>query len=111
MEYYPNNASQNYGDAVEGAKTAAFRRCAKEFGVGLQAWKKDFCEGWWKRRAEVGSRIGRVNNPKSTPEKAATSKPKPSEPRFPSDAFRSKMIADLKVSPGEANREIVTEYF
>lgn len=50
MEYYPKNASQNYGDAVEGAKTAAFRRCAKEFGVGLQAWKKEFCDGWWQRR-------------------------------------------------------------
>ena len=44
-------------------------------------------------------------------EKVAPSKPKPSEPRFPTDAFRSKMIADLKASPGEANREIVTEYF
>ena len=50
MEYYPSNAAQNYGDAVEGAKTAAFRRCAKEFGIGLQAWKKDWCEGWWERK-------------------------------------------------------------
>ena len=50
MVYYPNNASQNYGDAAEGAVTAAFRRCAKNFGVGLQAWKKDFCEAWWERR-------------------------------------------------------------
>ena len=50
MEYYPKNESQNYGDAVEGAKTAAFRRCAKELGVGLQAWKKDWCDGWWARR-------------------------------------------------------------
>jgi hypothetical protein len=55
MEYYPHNAAQNYGDAVEGAKTAAFRRCAKEFGIGLQAWKKDWCEGWWQR-----NRTGRV---------------------------------------------------
>ena len=50
MEYYPHNAAQNYGDAVEGAKSAAFRRCCKEFGVGLQAWKKGWCEGWWQRR-------------------------------------------------------------
>ncbi len=50
MVYYPNNAAQNYGDAAEGAVTAAFRRCAKNFGVGLQAWKKDFGEGWWARR-------------------------------------------------------------
>lgn len=50
MEYYPNNAGQNYGDAVEGAKTAALRRCCKELGIGLQAWKKEWCEQWWARR-------------------------------------------------------------
>lgn len=50
MEYYKNNQGQNYGDAVEGAKTAALRRCCKEFGIGLQAWKKDFGTGWWNRK-------------------------------------------------------------
>ena len=50
MVYYPNNTAQNYGDAAEGAVTAAFRRCAKNFGVGLQAWKKDYGDGWWARR-------------------------------------------------------------
>lgn len=50
MEYYPDNAAQNYGDAVEGAKTAALRRCCKEFGIGLQAWKKEWTEGWWQRK-------------------------------------------------------------
>jgi hypothetical protein len=50
MAYYTNNASQNYGDAFEGAKTAAFRRCAKEFGIGLQAWRKEWCKGWWARK-------------------------------------------------------------
>lgn len=49
MVYYPKNNSTNFGDAVEGAKSAAFRRCAKELGVGLQAWKKDFGEGWFAR--------------------------------------------------------------
>lgn len=50
MEYYPHNAGTNYGDCVEGAKSGCLRRCAKELGIGLQAWKKDWCEGWWKRR-------------------------------------------------------------
>lgn len=50
MSYFPNNATQNYGDAVEGSETAAFRRCAKKIGVGLQAWKKDFGEGWKQRQ-------------------------------------------------------------
>jgi hypothetical protein len=49
MEYYPNNAKTTYADAIEGSKTAAFRRLAKDFGVGLQAWKKGFVELWWKR--------------------------------------------------------------
>ena len=53
MDYYPKNLSTNYGDAYEGAKTAAFRRCAKEFGIGLQAWRKNWCEGWWARRGNA----------------------------------------------------------
>lgn len=44
--YYKSNASGNYGDAYESAKTAAFRRCTKDFGIGLQAYSKDFCEEW-----------------------------------------------------------------
>lgn len=64
MEYYPHNAAQNYGDAVEGAKTAALRRCCKEFGIGLQAWKKDWCEGWWERRRAA-------SRPQSKPQGAA----------------------------------------
>lgn len=55
MDYYPGNAAQNYGDAFEGAKTAAFRRCAKEFGVGVQAWDKHWCDSWWSRK-RTGSR-------------------------------------------------------
>lgn len=50
MDYYPTNASVNLGDAVEGAKSAVLRRCAKEFGIGLQAWSKTWCEGWWARQ-------------------------------------------------------------
>lgn len=50
MAFWPKNKSTNYGDAVEGATTQAFRRCAKHFGVGLQAWDKDWCNGWWERR-------------------------------------------------------------
>ncbi len=56
MDYYPSNAATNLGDAVKGAKTQVLRRCAADgLGVGLQAWKKGWCEGWWRR------------NPKGTP--------------------------------------------
>ena len=54
MSYFPDNATMNYGDAAEGAQTQAFRRCAKNFGVGIQAWKKDFCEEWKHRNPKVG---------------------------------------------------------
>lgn len=77
MEYYPKNASQNYGDAVEGAKTAALRRCCKEFGIGLQAWKKDWCEGWWQRKRSGAKPLPTVTNP------ALTRKPEPQQAAEP----------------------------
>ena len=90
MEYYPKNAAQNYGDAVEGAKTAAFRRCAKEFGVGLQAWKKDWCQGWFDRK------LGK---------KPAAAPTKPAEPAVippPSAKTREWFIAEvIKTVPAE----------
>lgn len=46
--YFKNNAKGNYGDAFESAKTACLRRCCKDFGIGLQAYSKDWCEAWKK---------------------------------------------------------------
>ena len=76
MSYFPHNDSQNYGDAVEGAKTAAFRRCAKELGVGLQAWKKGWCEGWWER--ENAKRRG--GRPAQNAPGASGGSPHPAQP-------------------------------
>lgn len=87
MEYYPNNASQNYGDAVEGAKTAALRRCCKELGVGLQAWKKEWCEGWWARRH------ARAKKPTAAP--APTPQPTP-DPAKPATKTRAEATPDQK---------------
>jgi hypothetical protein len=100
MVYYPNNASQNYGDAAEGAVTAAFRRCAKQFGVGLQAWKKDFGEGWWARKrgqtrqtAPPTSPAARQSVPASEPHKEAPPAPEavqspPVQPKLSAKAKR-----------------------
>lgn len=86
MVYYPKNNSQDYSDAVEGAKTAALRRCCKEIGVGLQAWKKDWCEGWWQR---TRGKKDPKHNPAATPMRqaqqakaAATSAPAKSAPVY-----------------------------
>jgi hypothetical protein len=78
MEYYHKNEGQNYGDAVEGAKTAAFRRCAKEFGVGLQTWKKDWCDGWWARKNARSKKTNRVEDPgPTTPVEVPRDEPEP----------------------------------
>lgn len=105
MVYYPKNQSTNYGDAVEGAESAAFRRCAKKFGVGLQAWKKDWCQGWWDRKMAPGKRV----HP-ATPAEPKQQAPKP-ELKMPTEATRKWMIKELKAGPGEANTDIVHEYF
>lgn len=75
MEYYPSNASQNYADAVEGATTAALRRCCKNFCIGLQAWKKDWCEGWWSRK-RAGHKTYQMPSSNPTP----TPQPEPAKP-------------------------------
>ncbi len=72
MTYFPDNATTNFGDAIEGAKTAALRRCAKEFGVGLQAWNRDWVDGWKKRQ-----RTGQ-----SLPPVEATPPKQPAQPKL-----------------------------
>ena len=76
MVYYPHNAKTNYGDAVEGAKSACLRRCAKELGIGLQAWKKEFCEGWMQRNGS-GKAVPRqqAQPARPTPPPATPSRP------------------------------------
>jgi hypothetical protein len=113
MSYFKHNDSQNYGDAVEGAKTAALRRCCKELGVGLQAWSKDWCNGWWERK-----RGGRVTTPAAQPPAASpapTPCPAPSpepapEPSCATAKTREWMLKEINASDPAA-REIATEYF
>lgn len=112
MTYYPHNDSQNYGDAVEGAKSAALRRCCKELGIGLQAWRKDFCEGWWARK-----RGGRdFSKPSTTaPQQQAASAPAPKPEvkadKFPTEATREWMLKGLNALPGMPMRDLVNEFF
>jgi hypothetical protein len=47
--YYKSNAGGSYGDGYESAKTSAFRRCTKDFGMGLQAYSKDWCNRWLEK--------------------------------------------------------------
>lgn len=45
------------------------------------------------------------------PQPSAEPKPAVTSTRFPTDAYRTKMISDLKAALGDDNRAIVTEYF
>lgn len=103
MVYYKNNDSQNYGDAVEGAKTAAFRRCAKELGVGLQAWKKDWCEGWWTRKKQP-----RKPAPEPPP---PTPPPAEDAPKAPTEKTRMHWLNQLKAAPGQENETLYHDFF
>lgn len=108
--YYPKNQQMNYGDAVEGAKTQALRRCCKELGVGLQAWSKDWCMGWWARKNSGKRTLPRPPTPPHNPP-ASPPPPAPLTPLFPTEAYRARMIESLKASPGQPNRDVVTEFF
>ena len=66
MVYYPHNQATNYGDAYEGAKSAALRRAAKDLGVGLQAWDKAWCDAWTARHP-LGERKQYNVAPKTAP--------------------------------------------
>jgi hypothetical protein len=125
MVYYKNNQTQNYGDAVEGAKTAALRRCAKEVGIGLQAWKKSWCDGWLARNRGGGQRPpqnapGRSGGSQSSaPRPAAAPAPQPAPrpaattaqvatPQPPQEADRDQRFRFL--SSLSSQRDLVTEY-
>lgn len=99
MDYYPHNESQDYGDACEGAKTAALRRCCKELGIGLQAWRKEWCQGWWDRRKA----------PKATAAPAATQPPKPLAKA--DEATRMRALNFLQAAPGQPLRNLVQQFF
>lgn len=117
MTYYPDNHTQNYGDAVEGAETAALRRCCKRLGIGLQAWRKDWCAGWWARKQ--GKTTARAKTPPvdttqgvKVPEKgnSAPNSGTPDENTAKWAKLRMKLLNKLEAAPGQRNRVLLTDY-
>lgn len=105
MDYYPGNAAQNYGDAFEGAKTAAFRRCAKEFGVGVQAWDKHWCEAWWQRKRGGHAQQKPNESARETPKQAVSPRTPAPTPKALTPAERKeKLLASLKGMEAEATK-------
>lgn len=103
MVYYPNNASQDYSDAAEGSESAAFRRCAKKLGVGLQAWKKDFCAGWMERHRNATKPQLRQQAPQPTPTPRAEVLPKDPE------GWKARFLH--RVAKGSADGRIMAWYW
>ncbi len=50
QDYFENNAQQTYGDVLESTKASAIRRIAKDLGVGLELWDKDFVDGLLRQK-------------------------------------------------------------
>lgn len=106
--YYPHNQNDSYSDTLEKAKSNAFRRCCKEFGVGLQVWMKGYCEGWKARKRTGESKPPpRATQAVKTPV-MASSEPKKATvvdvlPRAPSASLRQWMITHLRKSFSDAD--------
>lgn len=125
MTYYPDNHTQNYGDAVEGAETAALRRCCKRLGIGLQAWRKDWCLGWWQRKNKRPLPTGQQPPGRAEPPKPPQGSPPPvkvdpsgsqSPPKPPlaplaTPKHRLKALNNLQAAPGQPNVGLMESYF
>lgn len=115
MTYYPKNASQNYGDAVEGAKSAALRRCAKELGIGLQVWHKDFCEGWMRRKLEA-EEAGREAKRQEYAKQYGTERPAATRSNAPQSSVEASQAPepppiDIPATPPPPTRQMTFQHY
>ena len=53
QQYYANNPTMTYGDALEGAKSNALMRLCKGIGISLELWKPSFIRNWKGKYAET----------------------------------------------------------
>jgi len=112
MDYYPDNHTQDYGDAAEGAETAALRRCCKHIGIGLQAWRKDWTLGWWERHnAKKRTRTQRTHQPTQRDPAPPPPQPKPhNNSTQATEKQRSDLIKLWLAGPGQEQRGILLDY-
>ena len=52
QQYYANNPTMTYGDALEGAKSNALMRLCKGIGISLELWKPSFIRAWKEKYSE-----------------------------------------------------------
>lgn len=46
QDYFENNKSQSYGDAIEATQASGLRRCLKRLGIGLELWDKAYTDAY-----------------------------------------------------------------
>ncbi len=81
--FYKDNPKQNYSDAAEAAQSEAVRRIAnKKLGIGIQVYKKAWCEAWKERQ----------NKPKSP----AFTQPAPAAPVIPTKTHFTAKVESIE---------------
>lgn len=69
MDYQPgDNARMDYGDAIEGARSQAIKRCGKFLGIGAKCWDNRLMDQWMAKYAvEVWCTHQRERKPNGDP--------------------------------------------
>jgi len=52
QEYYPNNPTMTWADALEGAKSNALMRLCKSIGISKELWRPSYIKAWKEKYAE-----------------------------------------------------------
>ena len=64
QQYYANNPTMTYGDALEGAKSNALMRLCKGIGISLELWRPSFVRKWKEKYAESFPAVWADGKPK-----------------------------------------------
>jgi hypothetical protein len=64
QQYYANNPTMTYGDALEGSKSNALMRLCKGIGISLELWKPSFIRNWKQKYSESFPAIWPDGKPK-----------------------------------------------
>lgn len=120
QQYYKDNYTMSWGDALEGCKSNGLMRLCKGIGIGLELWKPTFIRAWKKKYAEQyyddrkAKYLWRKIDPeakKEPPKKAAPPPPKPAPEKKKAPPSKSKKETKPEPEPEEeeaSEAEMVT---
>jgi len=96
QQYYANNPTMTYGDALEGAKSNALMRLCKGIGISLELWKPSFIRNWKQKYAETYETKDRYGKEKTYWRKKGNGGQAPSEEVIPPEPEISLFDAAIK---------------